>query len=508
VRFGVVPNTAIINATAQTSPYHFFQGQTITLFVDRNQPTVLADELVRMTVFNPTTSTTVQITSTRGYNISGIGATASYSTGSCINGMNSCGNAASIANTVSYTIPSGWGLGSGLVFSISPGTQCNAQPCSGATPACTGAGCPGGGGGGTGLSSSGVLTATANATITVLASGLRAVDVFDPYTGKSVLGMGANASIATMGMNVSVSFTAVGGVSNTAPTTKLYFSNTGGGCGGSCTNLPGSALSFRTYGTYTYPTLTVSGANTGVHALKILIPANIMTTSTGGFGGVTPGTSATWAVSVTAGGVTNYSGFFSLFQPPSATPSISITPSAGSSPSSTPTPTPTPSLSRGAQPSVTATNSVSRSLTMTASPTPSPTISDSSRPSMSAQPDLAALARQQQAGLVGPIVGAVGGVLFLVCLGACGYVIQQRKARMEARMRMKASSRRFMGSQSNAYGNAHQDGAVHIGAANTRAERPETTVMFQVALPQGSSLPSSTPSGGKRPPRANSMNRR
>ena len=81
-------------------------------------------------------------------------------------------------------------------------------------------------------------------------------------------------------------------------------------------------------------------------------------------------------------------------------------------------------------------------------------------------------------------------------------------------MRMKASSRRFMGSQSSAYGNAHQDGAVHIGAAK---ERVETTVMFQVALPQGSSLPSSRPSsgaggggggGGKRPARSNSMNKR
>ena len=384
MRFGVVPNTAIIDATVQINPYIFFQGQTITLFVDRNQPTVLADELVRITVFNPTTSTTVQITSSRGYNISGIGATASYSTGSCLNGMTSCGTAASIANTVSYTIPSGWGLGPGLTFSISPGTQCTAAPCSGATPACTGAGCPGGGGGSTGLSSSGVLTATANATITVLASSLGAVDVFDPYTGNSVLAMGESATIASMSLSVSVSFTAIGGVVNVAPTTKLYFSNTGGGCGGACTNIPGSTLSFRTYGTYTYPTLTVYGANTGVHALKILIPANIMTTSTGSFGGVTPGTSATWVVSVTAGGVTNYSGFFSLFQPLSATPTMSVSPSVGSSPSTTPTPTPTPSLSRGAQPSVSATNSFS-------SQTPSPFDSTTPTPTPSVTPTASAL---------------------------------------------------------------------------------------------------------------------
>ena len=81
-------------------------------------------------------------------------------------------------------------------------------------------------------------------------------------------------------------------------------------------------------------------------------------------------------------------------------------------------------------------------------------------------------------------------------------------------MRMKASSRRFMGAQTSAYGNAHQDGAVHIGAAKERAERPaETTVMFQVALPQGGSLPSAGPGGirgggGKRPARSNSMNKR
>ena len=74
-------------------------------------------------------------------------------------------------------------------------------------------------------------------------------------------------------------------------------------------------------------------------------------------------------------------------------------------------------------------------------------------------------------------------------------------------MRMKASSRRFMGAQTSAYGNVLQDGAVHLGAARERAERPaETTVMFQVQLPQGSDLSAqSRPSGGRRPARANSM---
>ena len=101
--------------------------------------------------------------------------------------------------------------------------------------------------------------------------------------------------------------------------------------------------------------------------------------------------------------------------------------------------------------------------------------------------------------MVGPIVGAVGGVLFLVCLGACGYVIQQRKARMEARMRMKASSRRFMGSQSNAYGNAHQDGAVHIGAARADPNMRPAVVVVDT---------SRSLSGKRGPARSNSMSGR
>jgi hypothetical protein len=128
--------------------------------------------------------------------------------------------------------------------------------------------------------------------------------------------------------------------------------------------------------------------------------------------------------------------------------------------------------------------------------------------------DSAGFARAQQQAIVGPVVGAVGGVIFLVVAGCCYYVIRQRQARMEARMRMKASSRRFMGSQSSAYGNAHQDGAVHIGAAREpRPERPaETTVMFQVSAPQGE-LPAAAPGGltrgnSKRPARSNSMNKR
>ena len=131
---------------------------------------------------------------------------------------------------------------------------------------------------------------------------------------------------------------------------------------------------------------------------------------------------------------------------------------------------------------------------------------------MSSQPDLLAIARQQQEALVGPIAGAAGGIGALVCAGVVFFLVRQRRARHEARMRMKASSRRFMGSQSSAYGNTHQDGAVNIGATREREPRNETTVMFQVQLPQGSSLPASQPrpggGGGRRPARQNSMSKK
>jgi hypothetical protein len=109
---------------------------------------------------------------------------------------------------------------------------------------------------------------------------------------------------------------------------------------------------------------------------------------------------------------------------------------------------------------------------------------------------------------VPPIAGAVGGIFALVCGGVAFYLVRQRRLRQEARLRMKASSRRYMGSQDSAYGNTHKDGSVNLGAASAREpRRDETTVMFQVQLPQGSSLPaSSRPSGGgRRPVRTNSM---
>ena len=107
-----------------------------------------------------------------------------------------------------------------------------------------------------------------------------------------------------------------------------------------------------------------------------------------------------------------------------------------------------------------------------------------------------------------PIAGAVGGIVALVGGGLVYSFLRQRRLRQEARARMKASSRRFMASsQDSAYGSTHKDGSVNLGAASAREPRHiETTVMFRVQLPQGSSLPAqSRPSGGRRPARANSM---
>ena len=102
-----------------------------------------------------------------------------------------------------------------------------------------------------------------------------------------------------------------------------------------------------------------------------------------------------------------------------------------------------------------------------------------------------------------PIAGAVGGILALVGGGFVYHFVRQRRLRREARARSKASSRRFMeSSQESASGHTHMDGSVNLGAASAR----ETTVMYQVQLPQGSSRSAqSRPRGARRPARANSM---
>jgi len=120
-------------------------------------------------------------------------------------------------------------------------------------------------------------------------------------------------------------------------------------------------------------------------------------------------------------------------------------------------------------------------------------------------PDLAAIAKRQQEALVAPIAGAAGGIAALVCAGAAFYLVRQRRARQEARMRMKVSSRRFMGSQASAYGNTHQDGAVNIGAARGRAERPaEVKVAFRPEATQSNGGGSGA-AGGRKAARSNSM---
>ena len=564
MRFGVVPNTQILDPVQQslTGPksYVFFGGQKVTIYIDRNQPRVLADELLHVFVTNPSSTTcpvtpTLLTSSSAGYNISGTGAAAASATGG-FGGGGSCGTASggggttacatsSIANTFTYTIPNppsatatsncAWGLGAGVTFNVAPGLTVCTTPgaCQGATPKCVagvnnlGTACPTGSTNGLGTSLSGCIApATANATITILASSLTGVDVADPLNANTLVstapstlpfspplaapfttGLGG----LTAGQTVYVTFTTSGTTAYATKTATLLYS----GCtGGRCTTVPGSTtLSFSTGYTFNYPSslTTLPGANTIANggAMNITIPINVQTAQiSNGFGGFnTPPTGAAWVIGVNAGGITSYSSIFNIYVPPA---SPSPTPSAGSSPTSTPSVTPTASMSRGSTASSSSTLSKTMTASATSTPTPSPTISDTSRPSSSAQPDLAAIARQEQAAIIPPVVGAVGGVLFLIIAGCCAYVIRQRQARMEARMRMKASSRRFMGAQTSAYGNAHQDGAVHIGAAKERAERPaETTVMFQVALPQGE-LPSAGPGGrgAKRPARSNSMNKR
>jgi hypothetical protein len=449
---------------------------------------------------------------------------------------------------MSYTVPNPpsatattncqWGLGAGVTFNVAPGLAVCTTPgaCNGASPKCVagvnnlGAACPQGSTTGPGITSSGnIQPSVANATITVLPSTVTGVDIADPLNGNRLVSSPSNLPFSpplaapftpglgglTVGQTVYISFTASGTTAYATKAAALIVSGCGAG-GGGCITVPNSTLQFYTAYSYTYPGLTsLPGANTVANggAMNFTIPANIQTaTIPSRFGNPQPPPAgAAWAVSVTINGITSYSSAFNMYAPP-ATPTPS--PSTGSSQTPTPSVTPTASMSRGSTASGSTTVSRSATSTATATPTPSPTISDTSRPSQSAPPDLAAIARQEQAALLPPVLGAVGGVLFLLVAGCCAYVIRQRQARMEARMRMKASSRRFMGAQTSAYGNAHQDGAVHIGAAKERAERPaETTVMFQVVTPQGGSLPSAGPGGargggGKRPARSNSMNKR
>ena len=199
VGFGVAPNTQILDPAQQSTTganaYTFFQGQTVTLYIPHNQPTVLADELLRISVFNPATTTSLQLTSTSsGYNMSGAGASATFASsgggggggGGCSGGLSSCATASSAAGTVGFSITSQWGLGAGLAFYVSPGLSCSTSPCSGATPKCVNGGgitCSGGTNS-FGQSASGGITATANATITVLPSSLFVTSVFDTFQGQ------------------------------------------------------------------------------------------------------------------------------------------------------------------------------------------------------------------------------------------------------------------------------------------------------------------------------------
>ena len=517
VGFGVAPNTQILDPAQQSTTganaYTFFQGQTVTLYIPHNQPTVLADELLRISVFNPATTTSLQLTSTSsGYNMSGAGASATFASsgggggggGGCSGGLSSCATASSAAGTVGFSITSQWGLGAGLAFYVSPGLSCSTSPCSGATPKCVNGGgitCSGGTNS-FGQSASGGITATANATITVLPSSLFVTSVFDTFQGQPASALPGGVAAPPAGNTIWAAFATVGGSAAASVSGSLYYTNVGTNCGGCCQTING--LSVRTWNTFTYPGLVSRlGVNTMANggAINITIPANIYlvnspNTAFGGFCNAMPPAGASWLVGVTTGIFTNYSAPFLIVVPP---PTPSQTPSPGSSPSTTPTQTPTPTKSNGATASPSSTASLSGSPTATTTPSATPTISDTSRPSVSTPPDYGAIAREQQAKLIPAVAGAVGGLLVLVCAGGCMYVIRQRRLRVEARERMKASSRRFMGSQSNAYGNAHQDGAVHIGAARADPNMRPAVVVVDT---------SRSLSGKRGPARSNSMSGR
>jgi hypothetical protein len=140
VSFGIVPNTQILDPVQQslTGPgaYVFFAGQRVTIFIDRNQPTVLADELLHIWVTNPSSTTCVvapfSLTSGgSGYNINGTGATALSGGGNAcgVQGGSTCAVSSS-SGTMAYTVPNPPSpTATGASARASPSTSRRASPC-------------------------------------------------------------------------------------------------------------------------------------------------------------------------------------------------------------------------------------------------------------------------------------------------------------------------------------------------------------------------------------------
>jgi hypothetical protein len=280
--FVVQPNTAILDPLEQSltgaNAYTFFVGQSVTITVDRNQPRVLADELMRIIVTNPNApALTAQISSVRaGFNITGVGAAQSITANSCFGlGGPGCATGTTVFQNASFTVsPSNvnWGTGSGISFSIAVGLpgQC-VTPCSCGGGACSAS---------YGTSKSGQIPATvASETIRVLPTTLTNVNVFDPVLNKAV-DVNATEPGSTPGrggvvianQSLSVTYTTYGGTARQARSASLFFSwdrisncATGGGTQSLLISVPGSSLQFVRLITWTYPGLSLLGDNTAAN---------------------------------------------------------------------------------------------------------------------------------------------------------------------------------------------------------------------------------------------------
>ena len=467
LNFGVVPNTQVLNPATQgagagaAAAYTFYVGQQLSVFVPGTQLYVQPDELIRITIGpNPTAYSNPALTSNSGLNFT-----------------------SSASGHYSFTVASSWGLGSGLQVFAGPGSR---TPGQGVAPGCTAANLPPGATSCPASSSSpsstvsGGIVSVANYSgasgtlvvgdspptsssllpgggITILPSYILDVDVFDPATGA---GAGSyqslNGGLVALSTSISsIVYTATGGATLGSPSFSLLLNATSSMCGGggsssSCVTIGGTQY-LPSFGPVSYPSTPVLNANTLASgtALNVSFNLPLLTAPCTGYRCTTL-TAATvlgssWRVGVTVGGITNYSQHaFVFYQPASPSPSVSASPSR------------TPTVSTTS------------------------TVSASNVPSYSPPPNYAAVISSNAAANTGPLVGGiVGGVFALVAVGAGGYALHARRVRHAARVRMRSSSRRFMGSQESAYGRVRQDGVV-----NVRAEGGGDVPSLEVRRPQ------------------------
>ena len=540
--WGVLPNAVVLNpATQAGNPYAFYQGQQITIYIPPNQPYVLADELIRVSVGpNPL--------ATGG---GGGGGTTANVLVSSSSGLNFALN----SGFSNYTVGTTWGTGPGIKIFAGPGARTAGA---GVAPGCTGGSCAAGTTTPT-TTVSGSIVTIANVTgtgygpaspwlappacanppcvpitstlpgggITILASSITGIDFYDASASTGGSLGSATGRLNVLGQPVSVVYTTLGGSVGAKPTLSfLYNVSSCGGGGGTCVTVNG--VRWMQYGTLTAAQAALAGANTVANgaAINWTVSTAFFTGSppgctTGGGGGGGGGTTCTgiglaaggaarWILGVTLGAITNYSAPF-VFVMPVPTPSSS--PSTGASATSTQSPTPTATISRGASASNTPVGSPTNLASATPTISVSPTISNSAFPSFSSAPNYAAIASSTTGTATALVGGVVGTVAAVAIIGAAIWTYRQRRARYEARMRMRVSSRRYMGDQSSAYGNVHSDGAVNLGAAAPyNARRPPRAAAASAPHADDDSgievrRELSAPSRPARPARSNSLRR-